>query len=494
MIAHRTVIALLIAGLAAVPAVWVMAHPMRSHTQPTVHSAASAAQLAKPNIVFILTDDQDVATMAYMPRVKAWMVDQGLTFSNMFVTYSVCCPSRASILTGQYPHNHDNLFNNAPLGGFEKFRDQGREASTVGTWLQAAGYRTAFIGKYLNGYADPRDRGYVPPGWDEWYVVNAGPTRYFNYRMTENGRVAYYGDAPADYQTDVLARQTADFLDRAMAPGAPPFFLYYAPPAPHADTPGDGPATAAPRHQQLFADVSAPRTPSFNEEDVSDKPSFVQRGPLFDDAMVGELDHAYRTRLRSLQAVDEAVEQLFQKLAEHGHLANTYVFLTSDNGYRLGQHRLPQGKNTAYEEDIRVPLVVRGPGLPAGVTHEHFVLNIDLAPTFAELAGTTGADFVDGRSLVALLGRDAPPSSAWRQDFLIERHLPPPAGPAANYFALRTQDTTYVEYANGERELYDLREDPYQLNSLHALARPERLAALSARLAQLANCVADTCR
>jgi N-acetylglucosamine-6-sulfatase len=453
------------------------------------HGAASAQPTTRPNLLFILTDDQDVETLRFMPQIQALLAAEGVTFSNAFVTQSLCCPSRASILRGQYPHNTEIRFNVPPLGGFEVFRDLGHEASTMATWLQAAGYHTALFGKYLNGYPGRLDPGYVPPGWSEWYGSEADPPVYYNQQITENGRVVTYGSDPGDYHTDVLTEKVLTFIESRERNTAPPFFIYLSPPAPHGDGRMDGPATPAPRHLGAFAGVSAPRPPSFNEADLNDKPPQLQR-PLLTDDQIAELDHEYRTRIEALLAVDEAIERIVGALAARGELEHTYIFFTSDNGYHLGHHRLPGGKNQLFEEDVRVPLIVRGPGIPAGLTREQFALNIDFAPTFAQLAGAPIPDFVDGRSLVPLLGAAAPARPEWRQDFLLEV-----TNPAANTSrALRTHDVAYFEYFNGYVSLYDLREDPYQIDSRHATADPEWLAALSARLSALAMCAGASCR
>jgi len=453
---------------------------------------------AKPNIILILTDDQDVETLVHMPRIQALLVKQGLTFKNAFVTTPLCCPSRASILTGQYPHNNDIVHNRPPLGGFEKFRDLGREGSTVATWLRAAGYRTALFGKYLNGYPTADNPTYVPPGWDEWYgKFERGPDigDYFGYRLNENGRVVAYGKEPSDYLTDVLVEKAVAFIQSAARDRTRPIFLYFGPYAPHAEGAPDGPPTPAPRHKGALAHMAAPRPPSFNEADMSDKPSHIQRLPVLNAKQIGELDHEYRTRVESLLAVDEAVERIVKILDDRGELANSYIFFMADNGYLLGQHRRPRGKGVPYEESIRVPLVVRGPGIPAGQSIDYFALNIDFAPTVAELAGASIPLSIDGRSLMQLLRVAKSPLANWRQDFLVEFYTPPGAPPTNQaYYGLRTQDTLYVEYASGERELYDLKADPYQLSSLHKVAGSERIKALSERLSKLKSCAAKTCR
>jgi len=402
----------------------------------------------------------------------------------MFVTTPTCCPSRASILTGQYAHNHGVLTNEPPDGGFPKFRASRGEGSTIATWLRAVGYRTAFLGKYLNFYPDD-DLTYVPPGWDEWYGL-IDEYKYYHYLLNENGQVLY----PLEYQTDVLAAKALDFVKR-VSQSAQPFFLYLALVAPHL------PAQPAQRHRQAFSDISLPRPPSFDEADVSDKPAWIRRLPLLDASEIFLLDVVQRNRLRSLLAVDEAIEQLVNVLHAGGKLDDTVILFTSDNGFHLGEHRISTQKRTPYEESIRVPLLVRGPGMAQGRTLGHMVLNIDLAPTLAELGGAAGAEAADGRSLVPLLGSNPPPLEEWRQDFLLE-HWGSDADNARlqipDYHGLRTQDALFVKYQTGELELYDLRADPFQLESLHRRANPALLKRLSARLDALKRCAAATCR
>jgi arylsulfatase A-like enzyme len=467
--------------------------------------SALAAPADRPNIIFILTDDLDARSIEAMPKLKAMLIDRGVTFANFFVSYALCCPSRASILRGQYAHNTGVLGNRPPAGGFETFHDLGREASTVATWLKAAGYRTGYFGKYLNGYPLSVEPTYVPPGWDEWNSpVTNSAYRMFNYRMNENGKIVSYGSRPEDYITDVLARKTADFIRR----GGQPFFIHLATYAPH------GPATPAPRHADLFAGARAPRGPSFNEADVGDKPRWLQNRPQLLPRQIARLDVLYRRRLQSLQAVDDLIASIVDTLRATGELQRTYVFFSSDNGFHLGEHRLPAGKNTAYEEDIHVPLIVIGPGVPAARSVEHLAVNVDLAPTWAELAGAAAPSFVDGRSLLPLLESPPPPADRWRQSFLVEHFTEqrragdidaePPDEPAVppqiaaravpTLAALRTRTYVYVEYATGDRELYDLVRDPFELQNISDTASRSVLADLAARLAALRRCGGGACR
>ena len=415
----------------------------------------------------------------------------------------------STILRGQYSQNTQIWGNALPSGGFEKFHSLGREDSTVAVWLQEAGYRTALIGKYLNGYPNGASPEYVPPGWDEWDSSPRGNAYgEFNYTLNENGKLVSYGNRPEDYGTDVYSRKAQEFIRRSVDEGRP-FFTYIAVYAPHE------PATPAPRHADLFSDARAPRSPSYNEADVSDKPLHIADRPSLTEQEMGDLDEAYRRRLRSLQAVDDMIEALVETLSDTGQLDNTYIFFTSDNGFHLGEHRLLQGKFTPYEEDIRVPLIVRGPGVPVGKTTDLLCGNLDFAPTWAELAGAQAPEFVDGRSLVPLLSGKAP--STWRQAFLIQHGDPGrrPAAPLAtptqqprpgqpprprarrgmpDYQGLRTRDYAYVEYMTGERELYNLLTDPYELDNIAGKAPQTLLAELSTRLDELNRCSGATCR
>jgi arylsulfatase A-like enzyme len=480
----------------------------------------------RPNIVLVLTDDQDLllGSLDRMPRTRALIAEQGLTFANHFVPLSLCCPSRSTILTGLYPHNHQVYTNFPPGGGYERFDELGHEEATIATALHAAGYRTALFGKYLNGYPGLRDPTYVPPGWDEWASPVAGsPYSEYRYTLNENGKLVAYGSGPGDYATDVLAGKATAFV-RGSGDGQP-FFLYLATYAPHQ------PSTPAPRHALLFPDLKAPRTPSFNEADVRDKPARIRALPRLSASEIKAVDALYRKQMRSLQAVDEAVAALVSTLDASGQLANTYILFTSDNGYHMGQHRLKPGKYTAYETDIHVPLLVRGPGVPAGGTVRALTSSVDLAPTLAELAGTALPAPPDGRSLAPLLRGQTP--AGWRQAVLLEQFAfpvsPPPVSPAqANaaleppdpqdlaavsgqsvsgqsvsghpaasnpaHLGLRTADFKYVEYDTGEREVYDLRRDPDELVNLGTRV-PRAWAALLSRLVHaLGSCAGETCR
>jgi arylsulfatase A-like enzyme len=441
-----------------------------------------------PNIVLILADDLDAAATLHMPHLRAHLQDQGMTFTESFTTTPLCGPSRATLLSGQYGHNHGIENNLPPEGGFQKWMATGKESSTVATWLREAGYRTALVGKYVNRYPEGAEPTYVPAGWDDWYAMfsDRGSDAYYYYSLNENGTVSGFAGAPSDYITDVISDKAVEFLRKAEARDAQPFFVHISPNAPHR------PAEVAPRHQGSFGSLVAPRVPSFNEEDLRDKPRWYSGQPILGDREVERTDRLYRDRLGTLLAVDEMIDRLMRELGALGELDNTYVFFTSDNGFLLGQHRFPHGKDAPYEESIRVPLIVRGPDVPQNRRHDALVANIDLASTFVELGRGRVPDTVDGRSLVPLLGGATP--AGWREDLLIEHWTDSDSG-LPDWFGVRTRTTVYVEYpATREIELYDLRNDPYQMESQHLAADAATLQRLSDRVAALAGCRGAACR
>ena len=453
----------------------------------------------RPDIVFILTDDMSYTDLAVMPRTRKLLGDQGTAFRRAYVNVSLCCPSRATILTGRYAQNTGVHRNGGTGGGYHAFAANGNEQSTIGVALSAAGYRTALIGKYLNGYPSSGDRSHVPPGWSTWAAGMDDIYGQFDYKLNVNGNEEAYGHRPADYAGDVFAGKALDFIDASVA-ARKPYFLYLALISPHS------PATAAPRHADLFPTAKVPRTPSFLETDISDKPPFY-RGPILKPKQIAVLDEAYRRRLRSLQSVDEAVAAIYQKLKHLGRLRDTYIVFTSDNGFRLGDHRLGIGKETGYEQDIHVPLIIRGPRVPAGRRSDALVDNADLAPTFAAWAGAPPPPDVDGRSLTPLLGRSGPgrwrttlPVAHWPDSSFIGldeangifKSLPTPRAP--EWHGLRSGRYLFINYTSGDRELYDTDKDPYQLANLAKTADPAFVAALHERALRLAHCAGNRCR
>lgn len=442
------------------------------------------------NIVVIMTDDQDIRSTWVMTNVNALLAKQGTTFSNNFVSLSLCCPSRATFLTGQYAHNH----------GVWAEVDYRRldHSNTLAVWLQNGGYRTAHIGKYLNGYGlvstNPNIPPWeeIPPGWTEWYgSIDPFTYLYYNYILNENGVLKWYGHEAGNYQTDVYAQKAVTFIT-ARKNDPTPFFLYIAFLAPHVDLslPLSTP-TPAPRHQGRFKRQPLPRPPSFNEEDMSDKPSFMQNFRLLGPTDIHALTIAYRRRLEALLAVDDAVERIMSALRDAGKLDTTVVIYTSDNGYLLGPHRLSLTKNYIYEEAHRVPLIIRVPGLAVGRTVDNLVANVDLAPTVVDFTQVSAGRVMDGRSLVPLL---TPPSVPWRTALLLQ-------GDYKRYEAIRTRQYAYAEHRlTNERELYNFQDDtchpadPNQLESQHnnPCYKPT-IDTLQNSLNQLRNCSGDGC-
>jgi arylsulfatase A-like enzyme len=399
----------------------------------------------RPNIVLILTDDQRFDTLWAMPTVQRELVGRGVRFTNGYVSNPVCCPSRSTILTGQYSHTTGVYTNDPeqPYGGFPAFRD----GSTVATWLHEAGYHTALMGKYLNGYGG----AYVPPGWDRWFATYAGG--FFDYIANDDGVVRTYGSGLTEYGTDVLADEAVSFIRSTGRDD--PLFLYFAPHAPHE------PATPAPSDADAFAGLTPWRPASFDEPDLSDKPAFLEAEPRFTQARIEEIDRFRRDQYRSLLAVDRAVGRIVDALRTTGRLSNTMIVFMSDNGMLWGEHRWTN-KLVPYEESLRVPFVIRADFLiRSPASDPRFVLNVDLAPTFAALAGVEAPN-VEGRSLLPLFGSRR---IAWRSDFLIE-HLRMDDRGVTTYCGVHSARYVYVAYVTGEEELYDLDVDPAQLQNV----------------------------
>jgi N-acetylglucosamine-6-sulfatase len=444
-------------------------------------TAPAASAMPHPSIVVLLADDLDARSSSLLPRLPALMNQPGLTFSRAYVVESLCAPSRATLLTGQYPHNHRVVYDDAPGGGFPVFRS--REGGALPTWLKAVGYHTALVGKYMNGFPIGVPADYVPPGWDYWYghLSAFEDHRYYDYWVNDGGTVVRHGESPDEYSTDLESKRAVEFIQRE-AGKSEPIFLLLAPEAPHA------PAYFADRHSSEFRDAGCNRSPSFNEDDVRDKPAWVQGIPELTEAEIREADRFEQSRLKSMRAVEEELEQVILALEATGRLERTLIFYTSDNGLLMGEHRVVGRKASHYEESILVPLVVRGPGVAAGRTVAYPVLNVDLAPTFAELAGAPVPDSVDGRSLVPLFGDKLPDPSTWRTDFLVEHWGEGPS------YALRTKDWLYAELESGEKELYDMVSDPWQIDSRHRKVEPEFMLPFSRRIAALQSCRGASCR
>jgi N-acetylglucosamine-6-sulfatase len=448
----------------------------------------SSGQEARPNIVVLMTDDQTLESMRVMAGVRSSLAAAGTTFDRAFVSNALCCPSRATLLTGQYSHNHGVLGNRPPEGGYARLD----KSEWLPLWLQRAGYHTVHIGKFLNGYGEDSPPTEVPPGWSEWYAsVDPSTYRFTGYRLNENGVVSAYDR----YSTDEYAQRAVDAVAR-LAPEAAPFFLSVAFLAPHSggprepdDPPGLVTPAPAPRHRDALAGETLPASPAFDEADVSDKPGFIRARPRLGATRAAAIEENYRQELESLLAVDEGIVRVVEALRAAGELERTLIVFTSDNGFFHGEHRIPNGKVMVYEPSIRVPLILRGPGVPRGERRRQLVTNADLAPTILEAASARPGLVQDGLSLFPLL---SDPRLEWGRELLVEG----PAGLRAVAFeALRNERFVYAEHDNGERELYDLRRDPHQLRSLHGDPGYAGVQArLAERLAALAVCSGSSCR
>jgi arylsulfatase A-like enzyme len=402
----------------------------------------------RPNFVVIMTDDQRMETLSKMPQTQKLLTDKGVDFKNSFVVNPECCPSRAATLTGNYSHNTGVYRDQPPHGGVKSFVQHHNERSTIGTWLNDAGYTTALMGKYLNGYKGTR----IPQGWDSWTAFNvphSGTGHYFNYDLNINGNLKHFGDAKDDYSTDVLAQKASTFINNASGP----FFLYWAPSAPHK------PAVPAPKYQHAFANLPKWRPESYNERGIKDKPKWAHF-PRLSKADKKEIDRTRLDQYRTLLSVDDAVGHIVAALRQAGRLDNTMIIFTSDNGFLWGEHRL-DGKQTPWEESIRVPFILRYDPITANTatTNDNLIANIDIAPTIAAAAGVN-APHVDGSNILDLLQ-----GGNWRTQFLIE-HMEGRYSPAPTYCAMRTQTEMYAVYKTGDRELYDLANDPLELHNL----------------------------
>jgi N-acetylglucosamine-6-sulfatase len=434
----------------------------------------------RPNVVVIATDDQNVDDMFVMPLTLGVLGARGTTFKNSYVSYPLCCPSRATFLTGQYAHNHGVISTELPNGynGLD-------HSNTLAVWLRRAKYRTAMVGKYLNGYG--LNDG-IPPGWSEWLGLTGGTDqKRWNYKLNENGKVHKYGRGARNYVTDVLSSKVNDLLKRwTLRPK--PFFMYFNPTAPHGESGTPFLSTRdpepAPRHLGRFGDITAPRGDNFDEANVSDKPDLVRELPRLSSEQLADLDRRYRGRLESLLSVDEEVARIVNLVRKYGDKRKTFFVFTSDNGLELGAHRI-MFKDYLYEEGERVPLIIRGPGIPEGAVRDQLVSNIDLAPTILEITRAHPGRAMDGISLLPL-AKD--PSAGANRDLLFESF-------DFGIFGIRRGPWKFNQYDNGDRELYNLNTDPHELTSRDGDPSVAAIEAeLAARLAQLKGCAGPTCR
>jgi N-acetylglucosamine-6-sulfatase len=465
---------------------------------------------ARPNVVFILTDDLswNLITPQIAPHIFQLEYD-GETFDHYFVTDSLCCPSRASIFTGLYPHDTHVLTNLAPNGGFAKFQSEHLGGRTFAVALHKVGYRTSMLGKYLNGYGSKNGDQYntsamnptnapIPTGWTDWHVSNRSGYAEYNFQMNDNGWFPRYtGDE--NYGVDVLNRDTQTFIT---ANAHRPFFVEVATFAPHR------PFTPAIRNENDFPGLTEPRDASFDAQNTS-PPAWLGQRPPLTPAQVAQEDAIYRKRAQAVESIDKLLADTEQTLAREHLLRRTYIVFSSDNGYHLGEHRLLEGKQTAFDTDIRVPLIVAGPGVPRGGVVHQVVQNTDLCPTFEQIGGAPHARPIDGSSFVPLL-HPSGTAPSWPTVALIEHHGgtkpsdPDSDGGSSNptsYQAIRISaphlpgftgpvESVYVEYAKPAhaREYYDVSTDPDEIDNVAGGLRPAQKAELHRILVGLVNC------
>ena len=504
----------------------------RRDPHPTLSIAPLVGRGERPNVIVIMTDDARNDDLRFMPHVRRLIGEQGVRFTNAFSPQPLCCPARASFLTGEYSHNH-GVWSQAPPYGFQALDDR----STLPVWLQDAGYDTVFLGKYLNRYGAqnlPDGRSslrYVPPGWTDWRATvdrggKAGPSlgggtyRYFDTTLNVNGTLAPH---PGEYQTTLFGRISREVIrERARSPR--PFFYWASFLAPHHGAPTEAddprPVLRSDGRKQIFRNPARPQrvrgrfdsvirqAPGYRgEANVADKPFFLRDVPPLTSAEEAAVRESARQRAEALWLVDRQVARLFDTLRRAGELTNTYVMFTSDNGFFLGEHRMRQGKTLPYEPSLRIPLLVRGPGIPAGEVRTDPFTMIDFAPTVLDAASVRGPGALDGVSLLDVARRgdrgwtrgiltDTGPravesDSQESDNFQVEGAEPSPLRFSQG---VRTGDYLYVEHASRERELYDLRGDPRQVTNL--VRRPDQrsvVRSLAHELDLLRDCAGRAC-
>jgi N-acetylglucosamine-6-sulfatase len=499
--------------LAACIALAIGAHGASLASQDPPSAASAAA--GSPNFLFVLVDDQATNSFRrpFMPQTFRWIVDPGTNFTSAIAAPPLCCPDRAGLLTGQYPHNNQ-VWSNHP--GYAALSDK---ANTLPVWLDRAGYRTGYFGKFLNGYG--LVGGYEPaPGFDRWFAFADQESGYYDYEVSDDGTPVAYGARRADYSTDVLTEQAGAFIQDSLQ-GSRPFFAWLAYSAPHIRPTTRGPCAGKnpiPPDEatfQRFADQGLPHPPSFDEAVVSDKPAEIANLPRLDPSHLAEMRLRWRCMLATMSEVDRALGRLMSQLRSEDALKNTIVLYLSDNGFFFGEHRIPNGKGLVYEPALRVPFAMRVPRAfrsgPLEPQRGAVVANQDIAPTILRYVNRYGGSArpcskathcrrLDGRSLLPLLNGPG----SWPRDrgVLAEidaRRLPSAARASKRrrvdaecncaYEAIRTRRYLYSELSTGERELYNLAIDP---NELLNRVRAPRLASerrrLAARLASLERC------
>jgi arylsulfatase A-like enzyme len=524
---------------------------------PGADRARSAEQ--KPSFVVVQVDDATLDQLyaslnvggievQAMPYTLSLIANRGITFNRYYVPYPLCCPSRTSLLTGRYSHNNNVRGNVPPNGGYTGFKARQAYTHNLATWLQGAGYRTIHIGKFLNGYGDePFDDGKdVPPGWSAWHTVLRADTNhyFYGYTLNNNGTLdGPYGDPgswetreygerddfgcpsaplngkPCFYETDTF--NTMAWQELTQTSPEQPFYLQLDYTAPHGDFRRPAGPEPALRHYNTFAGAPYPhgRSEGFNEGNVNDKPRFIREAPYLSLNEIHTYRVYYQKALESLRSVDEGVKLVVDTLGGMHRLRNTYIIFTSDNGFFYGEHRLTGGKFLAYEPATHLPFLIRGPGIKAGTSTGELAANIDIAPTVLELAGAEADKSIDGRSLVPYM-RD--PSLRSRRPILFESFVetadveangeptaqrPRPntkggskatasiVAPPKDYEGIRLGPYKYIEWPDGEKELYDITKDPNELNNVVRVANLSPIRAfLHAQLVRLEACVGRACQ
>lgn len=478
-----------------------------------------ASQLRKdvrPNVIFILTDDQDLHmnSLNYLPYVKKHLTDQGTYFKKHYCTVAICCPSRVNLWTGRAAHNTNVTDVSMPYGGYPKIVQEKILDNYLFTWLEDAGYANYYVGKLFNQHTITNYDSPFPKGFTEHdFLLDPGTYQYYNSWFQRNNLPP--ANHKGEYQTDLVANKTYGFLDTAVGNGKP-FLLVTAPTAPHANIANGafGEPLPASRHETLFKDAIVPRTANFNPENPSGA-SWIKGLPRQNKTNVDYNDHFYRQRLRSLQAFDEMVDGLFERLERYGILENTYIIYTTDNGFHIGHHRMQPGKECGYEEDVNIPLIIRGPDVPKAKTANFVTSHTDLAPTILELIGSPTRPDFDGQA-IPLTDHGIHEAEYNRQEHVNVEFWgnPIPEGiygletyPHTNHTfkSLRITGKSYNLYysvwCTKEHELYNMKTDPHQLHNLYGadgnlcgVTVRKLTSRLDSLLLVLKSCKGDSCR
>jgi len=447
---------------------------------PLVYGGTPTEIPHAPNFVLVLFDDADRSDMTQMPHLMRDVADAGATFDRFYATQSLCCPSRASLLTGEYVHNHGVYSDSVKYhGGFEQFLANGDETDALPLKLQERGYVTALIGKYLNGYTFARSKGHIPPGWDRWF--GTFEQLYQKWQANDDGVARYYGTKPNDYEDGVINHLASQWISHVHHQ---PFFAFLPVLAPHT------PYVAPPDTPNTFNDAAPPsfHSPNFNEADVSDKPGYVRTLHRLSASDVLGIKLRYEHRLQQMRFDDNALGKLVDQLRREHVLDKTYIIVSSDNGWMQGEHRFADKKSVPYEEDVNLPLFIRGPGIRPGMHIDQLTSMIDLFPTMLDLSGISSDR--DGRSLLPLLlGQNV----AWRKQLLLENFWGLEDA-VPKFFGVESKRYKYIEYDTGEKEFYDLKRDPYELNNIVDSAPADLVARWAAKLRGLQVCAGDSCR